>query len=78
MSEELLTQDEVGILGLITEAVNRFAALPEHHPEDVREWCTTVHVLQRQVMARAARRAYPLIFRPMVASDPAVATDNGL
>lgn len=62
---ELLTQPELDILDLLVKVVNQFGALPEHHPSDGDDCVNAVHVLQRQIMARAARRAYPERFRKM-------------
>jgi len=57
-----LTPEEFAVLEHLTDAVNAFAALPDHHPSALGEFVFHVHVLQRQVMARMAARAYPGYF----------------
>jgi DNA-binding SARP family transcriptional activator len=63
---DLLTTDELALLDQITEVCNTFNRLDEHHPCERDEWVSTIHILQRQIMARAARRAYPDRFTAMV------------
>jgi hypothetical protein len=57
----------LAVIACISAASNLFLALPEHHPCELDEWIAGIHVLQNQVMCRAALRAYPGRFTPMVA-----------
>lgn len=52
-----LTEEEWAVIELLAEATNAFAALPDHHPSDLREWAHEVHHLQYRVMARAVTDA---------------------
>lgn len=74
-----LTEDEWRVLDHLTAAHNAFAALPEHHPNDLSEWAQEVHHLQHRVMSRAAIRAQPERFTPLVPSasvQPLEASDE--
>jgi hypothetical protein len=62
---EPLTEAEFALLDLLRDAHNAFAQLPEHHPNELREWAADLHHLQQRIMCRAARRSYPDIFTPM-------------
>lgn len=62
----VLSEAEFALIDQIAEVSKAFGALDEHHPNEIEEWVHTIHILQRQVMARAARRAYPEYFTPMV------------
>ncbi len=64
----LLTQDELKVLDLLTEASRQFFALPEHHPTDVHEWAMEMHHLQQRIMCRAAIRADPARYTPLFPS----------
>jgi len=57
-----MTEEELAIINLLANAYNLFIKLPLQHPMDQDEFCRNVHVLQRQVMAREARRRHPEIF----------------
>lgn len=60
-----LTDAELGVLGLLTEASRAFFDLPDHHPSDEQEWAHEMHLLQQRVMCRLAVRAHPDYFIPM-------------
>ena len=68
--DEGLSESELGLVDLLGTCWTIFSSLPEHHPTDLDEFMHGIHVLQRQVMARAARRDHPDRFTPMVATDP--------
>jgi hypothetical protein len=57
-----LTSQELAVMDHLVEAVNGFLDLPDKHPSDVAEFIQHIHVLQRHVMSRLARRAHPEIF----------------
>jgi hypothetical protein len=57
-----MTDEEKNILDLISKAYSLFLRLPNPHPNDHREFCDHIHVLQRQVMARHTRRSFPELF----------------
>ena len=63
--EELLTHDELVVLGLLRQVTKKFVELPEHHPTDCLDWTAQIHALQNQVMSRAAIRYLPEMFTPM-------------
>ena len=67
-AEQLLTDAEMTILDYLKEATVRFMQLPEHHISDKQEWAVEVHALQQRIMCRAAIRAYPGLFTPMMGS----------
>jgi hypothetical protein len=60
MSE--MTPDEITVVEKLADAFNAFVALSNSHPNDRDEFAHHIHILQRQVMARLARRAHPDIF----------------
>ena len=57
-----LSLEEQQIINSLADVFNQFAELPDHHISDVEEFTQHVHILQRQVMARLARRTHPEIF----------------
>lgn len=61
-----LTSAELRVIAHLTTAARAFFALPEHHPSERAEFAADMHHLQERVMARAAVRAHPEIFTPMV------------
>lgn len=62
-----LTQAEHEVLELLSQASNKFCAevvgSDWTRSFDINEWVTHVHALQHTVMAQAAARAYPLLYR---------------
>lgn len=76
--EPALTQEELSVVTNLGGVTRQFADLPEHHPEDLREWTHHVHALQNMVMARAALRAvdyYPWTPMRLKEGPPPVDTD---
>lgn len=65
----MLTEAELHVIDLLAEATNAFAALPEHHPTEMREWVADVHHLQERVMCRSAIRAHPDRFTAMAVEE---------
>jgi hypothetical protein len=59
---ETLTPDEKAIIDKLADAFNTFYMLENKHPSDVGEFAHHIHILQRHVMARLARRTHPEIF----------------
>lgn len=57
-----LTRAEMAVVDRLSEAMSLFADLPEMHPSDRGEFAHHVHILQRAVMCRSARRAHPEVF----------------
>jgi len=57
-----LTTEEQTILNHLIDAYNEFISLPEQHPQDNDEFTQHIHILQRQVMSRLARRVHPELF----------------
>jgi hypothetical protein len=55
--------DEIDVVEQLAEAWASFLRLPDHHPADRPEFCAAIHACQNIVMARAAVRARPDIFR---------------
>jgi hypothetical protein len=58
------TEEEKLVLKKLLEAVNAFHDLPEMHPNHPREFNDAVHVAQRIVMSRIARRCEPEVHPP--------------
>lgn len=54
-----MTDTENKIMDHLADAWNLFITLPTQHPDDVNEFRTKLHDLQRSVMAREAVRTYP-------------------
>ena len=57
-----LTKKEQDLISLLGECFTKFSELEDFHPNDLREFITHIHILQRQVMARLARREHPEMF----------------
>lgn len=57
-----MSDQEKEILTLLVKAHNCFLALPVQHPMDVSEWVSSLHELQRIIMARKAVRDQPDLF----------------
>jgi hypothetical protein len=62
----LLSDAELEVLDHLTQAAKSFFGLPEHHPTECAEFASDMHHIQERIMARAAIRAYPSRFTPMV------------
>jgi hypothetical protein len=58
-----MTESEHKVLNSLADAHNEFIKLPTQHPDDLREWVTLIHMLQRVVMARHAVRQFPEHFK---------------
>lgn len=58
-----LTPDELAALDRLTEAINAIHQLPECHAADYAELVPHFHAIQEKIMARAAVRAHPDVFR---------------
>lgn len=70
---ELLTGDEMRALDLTTDLYD--AILPivgsgETRGGDMEEFISLIHAIQNKIMAQAAARAYPSIFRLLGGSHP--------
>ena len=63
MKPGFLTQEEVSICEALGDVYNRFAGLPDQHPNAVAEMAVVIHAAQEKVMSQAARRAHPEVFR---------------
>lgn len=51
--------DEEDIIGNdLVDAVQRFAALPQQHPNEINEFVTAIHQCQHLLIMRIARRHY--------------------
>jgi hypothetical protein len=57
-----LTEHETEIIETLGRAFNTFVVLPDQRPGDAVEFAHHIHILQRHVMARLARRLHPEIF----------------
>jgi hypothetical protein len=65
---DLLTPDEheaVRLAGELWNALCRIPAGGPTHDADLRELCAHIHAIQHAVMAQAAARAYPTLYRPL-------------
>lgn len=60
-----MTTEELKLLDVTVEFVNRFKQLPEHHPSDIDEMVHHIHALQYLIMKRDAIRNHPDYFTPM-------------
>lgn len=58
-----LTPGELAALDRLTETINAIHDLPECHPADYAELVPHFHAIQEKIMARAAVRAHPNVFR---------------
>jgi len=59
---DVLSKAELSVLNHLVSAYNEFADLPDHRADDATEFAQHIHVLQRHVMARLARRMHPDLF----------------
>lgn len=57
-----LTTRETVVIEKLADAFNEFCQLDRKHPSDLQEFAHHIHVLQRHVMARLARRTHPELF----------------
>jgi hypothetical protein len=57
-----LTPEEQQVIHHLVEAYNLFVDLPDKHVSDDAEFSRYIHILQRHVMGRLARRTHPEIF----------------
>jgi hypothetical protein len=57
-----MTEKEIDLLKMTGELQNKFLELEPGHPTEADDWSNAIHRLQRIIMARMARRAYPDIF----------------
>jgi hypothetical protein len=64
-----MTTAEREILLDLANVYNKLAALPDKHPADMNEAVFFVHGLQRIIMARIARRAYPDFFTQTICQE---------
>ncbi|RMW08837.1 hypothetical protein ALO98_200139 [Pseudomonas syringae pv. tagetis] len=55
-----MTEQEKAVIEALSAAWNAFCALPCEHADDNDEFRRGIHILQRQVFARPARRQYNL------------------
>jgi len=67
-----MTPQERAAFDALVIAWNAFAALPTEHGDDTTEFRTGIHVLQRQILARPARRGINGCVQP-IASAPKAA-----
>ena len=57
-----LTIKEKLLIKNLATCFSDFVKLDNSHPSDNKEFADHIHILQRQVMVRLARRAHPDIF----------------
>lgn len=57
-----LNAKEIAITELLGRCYNMFCELHDQHPSDHEEFAHHVHILQRHVMARLARKEHPSVF----------------
>ena len=57
-----LNAKEIAITELLGRCYDMFRELHDHHPCDHAEFAQHIHILQRQVMARLARREHPTVY----------------
>ncbi len=55
--------DEQKLLEKLTEIHNEWIKLPIQHSSERQEWVISFHRLQHILMARLARKSYPIIFK---------------
>lgn len=55
-----LLPDEQKILDAVCSIWGGWCNLPKQHPDDSREVCDAVHIIQGLLMQRVARRAFPV------------------
>ena len=56
------TKNEIKILNKLADTHNLFIKLKEQHPADIKEWCASIHDLQKIIGMRVLRRNFPKIF----------------
>lgn len=69
MSELLLTPEENEVLLTLTDAWNKFVALPELHPVDNHEFMHAIHAAQTIIVARLYLRSLPSNSHSQPAAD---------
>ena len=62
MDPSKLTPEEAEIILLAADVANLHGRLPEVHPDHHRDVADAVHLIQRIVMSRVARRCNPDVF----------------
>lgn len=68
MSNELLTEAERDLVSELGKCFNAFCRVTNHEaarPADLAEVADKIHQLQDMVLAQAAARAYPDLYRPL-------------
>lgn len=60
-----LTHEELALLDRTAEFWNAFVTLPNAHEHDRAEMAADIHRIQLRIMARAAQRLHPGIFRTL-------------
>lgn len=66
--EQLLTVEEIALIDLISDVSRSFGTVVGQGPtreHDLREMVYHVHALQNMVLAQAAARRYPHLYRKM-------------
>ena len=58
-----MTAEEIKVIEHLASAFNHFTQLPNKHPSDDVEFSHHIHILQRHVMCRIARRENPELFK---------------
>lgn len=61
-----LTEQELRVIDMTADLWNAIALLGGHQPSDMGEFERDIHSIQHRVMARAAIRAHPVVFRQPV------------
>lgn len=57
-----MTDKEKALVEMLGECYNQFVELDDKHHCDDTEFAQAIHMLQRQVMCRLARRQHPQFF----------------
>lgn len=69
MADELLTEAEKDVIAKTGELWNAICGIvgtdPKTRTQDLRELIVPIHTIQRAIMANAAARAYPDVFRKL-------------
>jgi hypothetical protein len=64
MVEDLLTEDEHEAIGLLGQAASLFIReMPQDHSADANEFIAIIHQAQHFIMANAAAREFPHLYR---------------
>lgn len=58
----MITTGEREVLDALASAHSRYVQLTAEHPDELRDWVTTLHRLQDLIAVRVARRAEPGVF----------------